>query len=205
MRLWLLKLSILLIGFFAFGTSNAADGISAEVSAGLPTFSIKNPDESFAYYNGTHIQAKVNFPIMGNDFYSFNVHLKYQYLDLQNTTFHTLSETAQMKGPGIGLGVNLYGFFIGYSLSSLRSKHQSFGGGLAKNIDYSVVMSGLHAGYVKKFDTIGLGFLYTMSSGAIDAEKTGLNSDSDILSTTVWLILRFNTNTSTQNFLKAFN
>ncbi|MCB0349261.1 MAG: hypothetical protein KDD37_10515, partial [Bdellovibrionales bacterium] len=187
-----LLLSLVMI---AFMTSAAFAGdrgdVSVSLSLGDPVGSVLNPDDTYSYYEGIGIDAKLYIPVMYGSDSNLSLTFNYKYFDLDNTTESSINESAGLTGPGLGFDISFHVLSLGASAEFLQMEvEQSSSSGTTKQ-KYDFMNISYYAGLIKHFKNFQLGVLYSIDTATISKDDTGADKDSDFENKTIWLTLKF--------------
>lgn len=178
-------------------------GISLQGEAGLPYASIKNPDNTFAYYRGVGLQGRVFLPVIDEHLFSFNLVGSGKYLDLTNSSNNSRQkEVANLIGPGLGVNVMLWKLFAGIDYQLIYGRHYGVGA-ISRELNYSYGALQQYYGLQWEFGALMVGLSYSSIQAKIPKSQTGLSVDSDYAEQIYWIHFRYSSGFSLNQLLKV--
>ncbi len=176
--------------------------LEAELSLGLPTASVENPDGTRAHYKGVAASGRGLLPILAFQAIALKLSGGLKYLDLQNTVNGDQTEVGQHVGPGLGLELQAGRFFVGYEYYYMVGRHYSIGP-LSHDIKMTYSAPQLYYGMSFSFGQLSVGLSASQSSSKFSKKDTELDADSPIGDQVYWLSLRYELGLSFGSFLQG--
>jgi hypothetical protein len=177
-------------------------GVKMEVSIGMPSLSITNPDGSKANYGGLAGAAKGLLPLIGSGSFRTNFTAGFRYLDFENKANGDQSEYAQYLGPGLGLELSLSRFVLGADYFFLKGRHTTVGT-FSHKTEFDITGLNYYAGIQHKFGSASIGLIWSQMNATISGGDVGISGDSKWANQTYWLQFTYHFKSDTGKFLKG--
>ena len=188
------KLFLLTLPLLFTANTSYATGVMAEAQLGFPNVQIDNPDGSSAYYGGLSLLAKLTMPAYQTKNFGISITGIGRFLDINNNSNSVQQrETGTHIGPGLGVKLNFYRFFLGYDAYYMKARH-FWVGTQNKYLEYSYNTSNIYGGIDFNFGkNLNAALSYSLASGNISKAETGLAADTPYSDSIIWLHIGIST------------
>ncbi|NJM10321.1 MAG: hypothetical protein HC883_05540 [Bdellovibrionaceae bacterium] len=188
--------------FFArMGAGEFAKGVAFDMSLGYGGSKIENPDQSEANYKTLALSGRLFIPFVEKKDFGVSLLLGLRYLDLENNAnTGNQSEFANLIGPGLGLQIRAYKFFVGSEYHMMFARHHAVGS-VSRSSKYEMPTINIFGGITIPFQQLSVSFSYSQSSGTVPKDSSGLSESSAFCDQIYWLHLTYSTGASPGKFL----
>lgn len=195
----LLVMSLLVMSVIAqaqSGGMSKVDSLTFDGAIGLPSASIQNPDNSYAYYSGVSLEGRGFIPLLSTGTLTASLAGGIRYLDLRNNAnAQSQKEFSNQIGPGIGLRIQYAKLYAGIEYYYMLARHYSVGH-ISKEISYEYTPLSYHFGIAIPMGALAFGASYGFSQGTIPTSKTHLSSVSKYEDSIIAVHLTWHTGSS---------
>lgn len=183
-----------------FAEGGFGKGVTFDLGLGYGSAVIENPDQTKANYKVLALSGRALLPLVEGD--DFTAHLTggVRYLDLENTANGgPQSEVANSIGPGAGLRLRAFKFFVAYEYYFMLSRHYAIGN-ISRSSKYQMPVGNLSGGFTIPLKQLSVSFSYSQSAGTVPKASSELSKDSPYNDQIYWLQVSYSTGSSLAQF-----